>query len=366
MWAVLLFPEANLMQKRDQNPYENHEEFSVETASITAGFYETLLMNANVWIAFLDPKSRIIVWNIAAEEISGYTADEVRGSNEIWKQLYPDPQYRKVITKKIDDVIQNRQNLENFETVIRTKEGKNKQVSWNTREIFAEDGTITGYITIGRDITEIVSLGKKFRTLLMNANVWIAFLDADTRVEVWNIAAEAISGYTAGEVLGSNEVWKKLYPDPEYRKEVTDNIIDRITSTKELENFESKICVKDGDKKIIAWNTRELESDEGNTLGYILIGRDITKEKRLHAEMIEYIGESAMRLKNPVELIKNNMDQIIRELEDGECATEDLILLIKIQAKNAEKIVENLHELNQAVSMAFDDMPPALRKFITE
>ncbi len=366
MKSRLFFHEDNPMDKPNHHSNGNQVKLSVETASITTGFYETLLMNANVWIAFLDPKSRIIVWNTAAEEISGYTADEVRGGNKIWKQLYPDPEYRKVITKKIDDVIQNRQNLENFETIIRTKEGTNKQISWNTREIFAEDGTIAGYITIGRDITEVVTLGKKFRTLLMNANVWIAFLDADTRVEVWNIAAEEISGYTADEVMGSNDIWKELYPDPEYRKEVTEKIIDSITRTKDLENFESKIRTKDGDRKIIAWNTRELDNGEGKTLGYILIGRDVTKEKKLHAEMVNYISESAMRLKNPVEIIKNNMNQIITQLEEGDYTSEDLILLIKIQTKNAERIIENLLELNKAISIAFDDMPPALRKFLTE
>ncbi|MFA5396463.1 MAG: PAS domain-containing protein [Methanogenium sp.] len=354
------------MHKQNHHSNENQAELSVETASITAGFYETLLMHANVWIAFLDPKSRIIVWNTAAEEISGYTADEVRGGNIIWKKLYPDPKYREMITKKIDDVIQNRQELENFETIILTKDGLNKQISWNTREILAEDGDIKGYITIGRDITEIVSLEKNFRTLLMNANVWIAFLDVDTRVQVWNNAAEVISGYTADEVTGSDDIWKKLYPEPEYRKEVTDNIIESIARTEELENFESKIRTKDGQKKIISWNTRKLDSDEGKTLGYILIGSDVTKERKLHAEMIDYISESAMRLKNPVEVIKNNMDQIITQLEENDCSSEDLILLIKIQTKNAERIIENLHELNKAVSGAFDDMPPALRRFLTE
>lgn len=354
------------MQNQNDHSNENRPEFSLETASITTGFFETLLMNANVWIAFLDPNGRIIVWNKAAEEISGYAENEVRGSREIWKKLYPDSGYREVVTKKIDDAIQNRHNLENFETIIRAKGGMQKQISWNTREILAEDGEITGYIAIGRDITEVISLGKKFRTLLMNANVWIAFLDAKTRVEVWNSAAEEISGYRADEVTGSDEIWKKLYPDPEYRKDVTTKIIDIISRTKDLENFESRIQAKNGLEKIISWNTRELDSDEGKTLGYILIGRDITKEKKLHAEIIEYIGESAMRLKNPVEVIKNNMDEIVTRLENDECTTEDLILQIKIQTKNAEKIIENLHELNKAVSIAFEDMPPALKRYLSE
>ncbi|MCK4270233.1 MAG: PAS domain S-box protein, partial [Methanogenium sp.] len=202
-------------------------------------------------------------------------------------------------------------------------------------------------------------------TLLMNANVGIAFLDPQSRIEVWNRAAEEISGYTADEVIGSNEVWKKLYPEQEYREKLTEKIIDIISNKKSLENFESRIITRDGDKKTISWNTRELEDEKGNTLGYIIIGLDITKEKKMHTEVFEYIGESAMRLKNPVEVIKNNMDGLIMRLEEGDHPTEDLILQIRIQSKNAEKIIENLHELNEAVSMAFEDMPPALKKFLS-
>ncbi|MCK4269266.1 MAG: PAS domain-containing protein, partial [Methanogenium sp.] len=233
-------------------------------------------MNANVWITFLDPKGCIVVWNKAAEEISGYTADEVMESNEIWKKLYPDPEYRKVVTKKINDTLQNRKKLENFETIILTKGALKKQISWNTREILDQNGDIIGYIAMGRDITEIVSLGKQFRTLLMNANVWVAFLDPQSKIEVWNRAAEEISGYTADEVIGSNEIWKKLYPDQEYRKELTEKIIDIISNKKSLTNFESNIVTKNKEKRVISWNTREIRDDENKIMGFVATGRDIT------------------------------------------------------------------------------------------
>ena len=354
------------MEVNRHNSDPQQGEFSIRDASVSTGFFETLLMNANVWITFLDTKGHIGIWNTAGEEITGYTEDEVRGSGDIWKKLYPDADYRKIVTEKIDAAMKNRQKLENFETVILTKEAEYKYISWNTREIIDTDNKIIGYIALGRDITEKVALGKKFKTLLMSANSWVAFLDSHTNIEVWNRAAETISGYREDEVRGSNDVWKKLYPDPEYRNNVTEKILNAISSEKKLENFESKITAKDGMEKIISWNTQELETANGKTAGYIMIGSDITKEKKLHTDIIEYIGESAMRLKNPVEVIKSNMDELISRLENDGCTTEDVILQIKIQTKNAEQIVENLSELNKAVSMAFDDMPSELRKFLSE
>lgn len=353
------------MKKEDRYPDTDTDISPIHSAPVTAGFFETLLMNANVWITYLDTKGRIGIWNTAAEDITGYGKEDVIGHNDIWKKLYPDPEYRREVTEKIDEAIQNRRTLENFETVVLTRGGEYRYISWNTREIREDTGNTLGYIAIGRDITDKVTMGKKFRTLLMNANVWVAFLDADTNIEVWNRAAEMISGYRADEVVGTNEVWKNLYPDPDYRKDVTEQIRDHISNKKELENFESKITSRSGEEKIISWNTRALEGHTGRILGYIMTGSDVTHERKMQAEFVGYLGESAMRLKNPVEVIKENMDQLAVRMEAGECPPEDCILQIRIQAKNAEQIIGNLSELNHAISIAFEDMPAELRDFLS-
>lgn len=353
------------MKNEERDPDTDADFSPIQNTPVTAGFFETLLMNANVWITYLDKQGRIGIWNTAAEEITGYRGDDVIGQNDIWKKLYPDPDYRREVTEKIDEAIHNRRTLENFETVILTKGGEYRYISWNTREIRDDTGKNFGYIALGRDITEKVTMGKKFRTLLMNANVWVAFLDADTNIEVWNRAAETISGYRADEVVGTNTVWKSLYPDPRYRKEVTGQIQDHISNKKELENFESKITSRSGEEKIISWNTRALEGHTGRIIGYIMTGSDVTHERKMQAEFVGYIGESAMRLKNPVEVVRENMEQLAVRMEAGECSVEDCILQIRIQAKNAEQIIANLSELNHAISIAFEDMPAELRDFLS-
>ena len=83
---------------------------------------------------FLDTSNNVVIWNKAAEEISGYSCVEVLGNNAVWKWIYPDSGYRQIITGKIVESIRSRKTLENFETVIRTKNGETKRISWNTRE----------------------------------------------------------------------------------------------------------------------------------------------------------------------------------------------------------------------------------------
>jgi len=348
-----------------QNKISIEEESSIKDF-VKEGFYETLLMNANVWITFMNPAGSIEVWNRAAEEISGYTGDEVTGSNAIWKKLYPEQEYRAGVTKKINSIIANRKKLENFETTIVTKEGIKKYISWNTREILDENREVAGFVAMGRDITEIVALGKQFRTLLMNTNVWVAFIDSGARVQIWNTAAEEISGYSKEEVTGTNAIWKKLYPEKDYRTEVTGKIVATLSGEKKLAGFESRIRTKSGSHRIISWNTKGIADDTGGIAGYIVVGIDVTKEKEMQEKIFGFIAESAMRLKNPVELIRDNLYDLVTRVDSKDIAFDDLLLQLNIQMKNADQIIENLHELNKAITQSFEEMPPVMKKFLSE
>lgn len=203
-----------------------------------------------------------------------------------------------------------------------------------------------------------------FQTLLMNANVWIAFLDEKARIRIWNRAAEEISGYTADEVAGSNAIWKRLYPDPGYRRQVTDTIDEILTQRKEFESFQTEIRTKKGEKRILSWNTREIVDETGRIDGYIMVGIDVTREQEMREEIFSYIAESAMRLKNPVELIRDSLSDLAGRVASDEISDEDLILALRVQQKSADQIVANIRELNEMVSLSFSEMPDALKAFL--
>jgi PAS domain S-box-containing protein len=118
-----------------------------------ADLLQSSMMNAQVWLTVLDNKGTILIWNYAAERISGYFSAEVVGSDAIWKHLYPDPDYRKQITGTITRIISENNFLENMETTIRCKSGEIRIISWNTRMLPAEHRKPT-FIAIGVDITD--------------------------------------------------------------------------------------------------------------------------------------------------------------------------------------------------------------------
>lgn len=113
-----------------------------------------IIQNANVWMMVLDEKGRVIEWNPAAELMCGYTFEEVRGRNEVWKALYPDQEYRREILRRINGIISTKSHLENFSTTVTCRGGHTKTILWNTREISHREGEPPLYIGVGVDITE--------------------------------------------------------------------------------------------------------------------------------------------------------------------------------------------------------------------
>jgi diguanylate cyclase (GGDEF)-like protein/PAS domain S-box-containing protein len=115
---------------------------------------ESIIDNADVWLDVLDEKANVVIWNKAAEEISGYSRKEVVGHAKIWEWLYPDEEYREEITAKAAAIIERGEVVEDFETTIRRKDGQTRIISWNSRSLLDEKGNIIGSIALGRDITE--------------------------------------------------------------------------------------------------------------------------------------------------------------------------------------------------------------------
>ncbi len=112
-------------------------------------FRESIIDNANVWLNVLDEKGNILIWNKAAEKISGYSRHEVVGHGKIWEWLYPDQEYRNEIKTKVATIVER----EDSETTIRRKDGQTRIISWNSRNLVDEKGAMTGSIAIGLDIT---------------------------------------------------------------------------------------------------------------------------------------------------------------------------------------------------------------------
>lgn len=315
--------------------------------------------NALVMIAVLDKKGTIFAWNHAAESITGYTKAAVIGNTNVWKSLYPDNDYRHSVTAKITKILATKKYFENLETTIKTQSGDSRTILWNTKEILW-DGE-QRVVSVGMDITRQKEMDAFSRSVIDNANVLMAVM-AHGRVLLWNKGAESITGYSSDEVVGNSTVWKRLYPDNEYRRTITQQITGIIAEQRYFENLVTMIVTRSGERRIISWNTKQIEASGGHN--EIAIGRDITEQKRAEEALLAYISEMTMRLKQPVEIIRDNIQEIADLINGGKLTQEEMVTMLKGQARNATQIAANVQEFQKAILEKNKEIPEAYRKFL--
>ncbi len=117
--------------------------------------------------------------------------------------------------------------------------------------------------------------------LIETANAMVVGMDKDGRVTVFNQTAERITGYQRSEV--SNENWfdviapRDRYPDAWSEFE-------RLLAGGVPRNFESPILTKGGEERYIVWQSNNA-GEQGDAVGTIAFGIDITERKQAEAEL---------------------------------------------------------------------------------
>lgn len=208
--------ELGSLRERHQEAALGQQE-SLQHAAELARFLETVVETADVWINTLDLEARIVLWNNAAERISGYSREEVLNRTDIWEWLYPDPAYRAGIAEKVSAILLRDEAVRDFETTIRTKLGESRVISWGSRTIRNERNEITGSLAIGRDVTEARKTEEAFQRvhalqkLILEHNVLGMALVRDRLIAWANPRAAELLGLPLDAFVGSSV--RVIYPD---------------------------------------------------------------------------------------------------------------------------------------------------------
>lgn len=152
----------------------------------------------------------ITSWNRGAEQIFGYTPEEVIGRHI---SVIVPPGHTGEIRSILEKIIQG-EKLDHFETVRMTKSGRLITMALTVSPIRDSNGTIIGAATISRDITKRRQDEETIRMqarLLDQIRESVITTDLAGMITSWNGGAERMFHYTAGEAIGRHISF--IYPE---------------------------------------------------------------------------------------------------------------------------------------------------------
>ncbi|MEP1216660.1 MAG: diguanylate cyclase [Marinobacter sp.] len=282
-------------------------------------FRESVIERANVWINVFDPMGRVVLWNKAAEEISGYRREEVLGSDQIWPWLYPDEHERTRIRARAEEILRDDGEVVGYETRITTRGGKRRLISWNSRSLQNDEGEIVGTIAIGQDITDIseaqTSIRQRERQLstLMDNLPGMAYrcrYDEHWTMVFVSSGCRELTGYEPDELMNNKRVsFAELIADDDDESNL--RAVESAIGNAEPYSLEYAIVRKDG-QRIWVWERGRAVEDNGDLVleGIIL---DISDRKALEDELSELATRDPLTgLFNRREMTRLLEEEIVR------------------------------------------------------
>ncbi len=250
-------------------------------------YQANLLTNVNDAIVATDKDHIVTFWNRAAEEIYGWSAEEIVGrkTKDILHSEISDTQQRELL-QQMAEVGHYRLELVQYH-----KNGTPLHIERTSIALRDEQGQITGYVSVNRNITERKRKDAEIAyqaRLLTNVNDAILATDTQSKVTYWNRAAEQIYGWTADEIMGKSA-------RDMLHSQLTDE--QRLEILKQLEktgNYHIEVVHqrKDGTKINIEATSMPLSNEQGQIIGYVSVNRDVTERKRTEKTFRELL-ESA-------------------------------------------------------------------------
>src|SRR5438477_1770325 len=283
---------------------------------LTTGALQSAIFNsANFSSIATDAKGVIQIFNVGAERMLGYTAAEVM--NKITPADISDPQEviarAKALSVELGTpitpgfealVFKASRGIEDiYELTYIRKDGSRFPAVVSVTAVRDAQEAIIGYLLIGTDNTArkqaeeaLQKAGALQRAIFNSANFSSIATDAKGVIQIFNVGAERMLGYTASEVM--NKITPADISDPQEviarAKALSVELGTTITpgfealvfkAARGIEDiYELTYIRKDGSRFAAVVSVTALRDAQGKIIGYLLIGTDNTARKQVEAE----------------------------------------------------------------------------------
>jgi PAS domain S-box-containing protein len=313
-----------------------------EEALLKAGELQNAIFNsANFSSIATDAQGVIQIFNVGAERMLGYTAEEVM--NKITPADISDPQEviarAEALSAELNTLIEpgfdalvfkaTRGIEDIYELTYIRKDGSRFPAVVSVTALRDDQNSIIGYLLIGTDNSigkaaeeALIKEGALQSAIFNSANFSSIATDALGVIQIFNVGAERMLGYTADEVM--NKITPADISDPqeviERAKVLSIELDTAITpgfdalvfkARRGIEDiYELTYIRKDGSRFPAVVSVTALRDEQETIIGYLLIGTDNTARKRIEEEQKELgrrLQDQHFYTRN---LIESNVDAI--------------------------------------------------------
>jgi PAS domain S-box-containing protein len=305
-------------------------------------------------ILSLDAMGHVNSWNAGAQNILGYSAEDIIGRHfsvfyppEAVARGWPDEELRRASKDG---------RLEDEGWRVR-KDGSRFWANVVIRPMYDAAGVLTGFAKVTRDLTErreweqqLRASEERLRMLVENVRDYAVFmLDENGVVTSWNTGARAINGYEAHEIIGKPLAIFYTPQDRAEGKPEAELEAARLFGRVENEGWRVR---KDGTVYWVNAIVTAIRASDGKLLGFAKVTRDMTERRRLEElerssrRMNEFLAMLAHELRNPLAPIRNAVT--VMQLEElPTTAMRNARDVIDRQLTHVTRLVDDLLDIGR-------------------
>ena len=140
---------------------------------------------------------------------------------------------------------------------------------------------------------QLAKIANELTQFVDTANAPIFGIDTEGRVNEWNQRSEQITGFTKAEVMGRDLVANFITDD--YKVSVGE-VLAKALHGEETANYEFPLFTQSGDRVDVLLNSSTRRDPDGQIVGVVGVGQDITELNKVRAEQEKERKESAAQI----------------------------------------------------------------------